>query len=153
VNQKKKERRKEKKRGAHKKFWVALFCVALCLIQVCCSLPYLLRSALILLTCLSQLMLGTHIGQQREQVLWTIIQYCYMLLSYVPHIYLFCAFPKLHIFLQIGTERGPFQSWCHLLTGIMNQPPVTPTLVLWLVRTFARACGGATILHDWEAPL
>jgi hypothetical protein len=70
------------------------------------------------------------LDQQQEQQLGTIIQHCYRLLTFVPHIYLSLCLPKLHIFLQIGIERGPLQSWCHLLTSIMNQPPIAPTLVL-----------------------
>jgi hypothetical protein len=37
---------------------------------------------------------GTRIGQQLEQVLWIFIQYCYLLLNCVPHIYIcsLCAF-------------------------------------------------------------
>jgi hypothetical protein len=70
------------------------------------------------------------LDQQQEQELGTIIQHCYLLLTCVPHIYLSLCLSKIHIFLQIGTERGPLQSWCDLLTGIMNQPPIASTLVL-----------------------
>jgi hypothetical protein len=53
-------------------------------------LPFILVS----LPCLSQLVLGTRIDQQLGQVIWTFIQYCYMLLNCVPHIYIcsLCVF-------------------------------------------------------------
>jgi hypothetical protein len=72
---KEEKKRKEKKRGAHKKHSATLFCGVFCLIQVCCSLSYLFPSTLVSLTCLSQLVLGTRKGQQREQVHWAIIQH------------------------------------------------------------------------------
>ena len=92
---KKKIKKEEKKRGAHKKHSATLFCGVFCLIQVCCSLSYLFPSTPVSLTCLSQLVLGTRIGQQREQVHWVIIQHCYLLLIYVPHIIIsLFAFPR-----------------------------------------------------------
>jgi hypothetical protein len=53
------KKKKEEKRGAHKRFSVALSCGALFLIQFCCSLPYLFPSALRLTHLLSQFVSGT----------------------------------------------------------------------------------------------
>ena len=94
---------KDKKRGAHKQQPIALFvCGAFCLVLVGCYLSYLFSPLVY-----HKLVLGTRIGQQLEQVLWTFVQYCYMLLTCVPHTYLFvCVPPKINILLQISTPRG-----------------------------------------------
>ena len=120
---------KTKKRGAYKQQLIALFvCGAFCLVLVHCYLLYLFPSLIY-----HKLVLGTRIGQQLGQVLWTFIQYCYLLLTYVPHtyIYSFVCLPRSTYILQIGTEKGSLQSWFHThLVSITNQPPVVPSTAL-----------------------
>ena len=93
---KKKSEWKDKKRGAHKQQPIALFvCGAFCLVLVRCYLSYLFPSLVY-----HKLVLGTRIGQQLGQVLWTFIQYCYLWLTCVPHTNIFvplCAFQAPHI--------------------------------------------------------
>jgi hypothetical protein len=90
-----KEKRRDKK-GAHKEHSIALLFVVPFALSVFLLLPFILIS----LPCASQLVLGTRIGQQLRQVLWTFIQYCYLLLNYVPRIYIcsLCAFQAPHIY-------------------------------------------------------
>ena len=64
-----KEKRREKRKGAHKEHPKALLYVVPFAFFVFPLLPFILVS----LPCLSQLVLGTHIGQQLGQVLWTFI--------------------------------------------------------------------------------
>ena len=81
-----------KKRGAHKQPPIALFVYGVfCLVLVRCYLSCFFPSLVY-----PKLVLGTRIGQQLGQVLWTFIQYCYLLLICVPHtyIYLFVCLPR-----------------------------------------------------------
>jgi len=100
-----KEKRREKRKGAHKEHPVALLFAVPFALSIFPLLPFILIS----LPCLSQLLLGTCIGQQLGQVLWTFIQYCYLLLTCVPYINYFslCASQAPHI-LQISTEKEPY---------------------------------------------
>ena len=87
---------KDKKRGAYKQQPIALFvCGAFCLVLIRCYLSYLFFSLVY-----HKLVLGTRIGQQLGQVLWTFIQYCYLWLTCVPHTNIFFLFVpfKLHIY-------------------------------------------------------
>jgi uncharacterized protein YqhQ len=107
LDKKKKKIAKEKRRdriGAHKEHSIALLFVVSFALSVFLLLPFILVS----LSCLSQLVLETRIGQQLGQVLWTFIQYCYLLLNCVPHIYLFfVCLPSSTYILQISTEKDP----------------------------------------------
>jgi hypothetical protein len=122
-----KEKRRDQK-GAHKEHPIALLFVVPFALSVFPLLPFIL----VLLSCVSQLVLGTRICQQLGQVLWTFIQYCYLLLNCVPHIYIFvlCVPSKLHIYTPDQYRKRSLQSWCNALTGITNQPPVLPSTVL-----------------------
>jgi hypothetical protein len=88
-----KEKRRDQK-GAHKEHSIALLFVVPFALSVFPLLPFILVS----FPYLSQLVLEIRIDQQLGQVLWTFIQYCYLLLNCVPHIYLFCVPSKLHIY-------------------------------------------------------
>jgi hypothetical protein len=90
-----KEKRRDKK-GAHKEHSIALLFVVPFALFVFPLLPFILVS----LPYLSQLVLEIRIDQQPGQVLWTFIQYCYLLLNCVPHIYIcsLCAFQAPHIY-------------------------------------------------------
>jgi hypothetical protein len=98
-----KEKRRDKK-GAHKEHSIALLFV----VPFALSIFSLLSFILVSLPCVSQLVLGTRIGQQLGQVLWTFIQYCYLLLNCMPHIYLFfVCLPSSTYILHIRIEKDP----------------------------------------------
>ena len=96
--------RKDKKRGAYKQQPIALFvCGAFCLVLVRCYLSYLFPSLVY-----HKLVLGTCIGQQLGQVLWTFIQYFYLRLTCVPHTNIFvpfCAFQAPYIHFRSIQQR------------------------------------------------
>jgi hypothetical protein len=126
-----KEKRRDKK-GAHKEHSIALLFVVPFALSVFLLLPFIL----VLLPCVSQLVLGTRIGQQLGQVLWTFIQYCYLLLNCVPHIYIYslCAFQAQHIYSRSVQKK--------ILTILVPRPhryhePATGFIVhcIALVRT------------------
>jgi hypothetical protein len=98
-------------------------------ILFCCYLSCLLSSLVY-----HKLVLGTRIGQQLGQVLWTFIQYCYLWLTCVPHtniFFLLCVPSKLYIYTSDQYNKGPLQSWFHsLLVSITNHPPIVPSLAL-----------------------
>jgi hypothetical protein len=81
-----KEKRRDKK-GAHKERSIALLFV----VSFALSVFPLLSFILVSLPCVSQ------------QVLWIFIQYCYLLLNCVPHIYIcsLCAFQAPHIYSRL----------------------------------------------------
>ena len=79
------------------------------------------------------------LDQQREQVLWTIIQHYFLLLSCVPDIHIALCLPsKLHKFFKSVQKKG-FATRYHCLTGITNQPPVVPPT----------ACVGKNFVRAW----
>ena len=104
LKKKKNSEWKDKKRGAHKQQPIALFvCGVFCLVLVRCYLSYLFPSLVY-----PKLMLGTRIGQQLGQVLWTFIQYCYLWLTCVPHTNIFvpfCAFQAPYIHFRSVQQR------------------------------------------------
>ena len=125
-----KENRRYRK-GAHKEHSIALlFVVSFALFISVATFNTCFLSSLFL-SCLSQLVIETRIGQQLGQVLWTFIQYCCLSLTCVPHIHI-CSFACLpsSTYTSDRYRKRPLQSWCHTLTGITYQPPVVPSTAL-----------------------
>ena len=91
--------------------YVSVCCLVPCL-YCCCYPPYLFFTHLspcyppYLLVCYTP---GTWsiLDQQREQVLWTIIQHYFLLLTCVPNIHITLCLPsKLHKFFRSVQKRG-----------------------------------------------
>ena len=79
------------------------------------------------------------LDQQREQVLWTIIQHYFLLLTCVLDIHITLCLPsKLHIYTSDQYRKRSLQSRCHCLIGITNQPPVVPSTAC-VGKNFVRA--------------
>ena len=143
-----------KKRGAKEEQYLEehientkVSCVSVCYLVpcLCCYFhpPYLFFTHLspcyppYLLVCYTP---GTWsiLDQQREQVLWTIIQHYFLLLTYVPDIHIILCVPsKLHKLFR-SVQKRALQSRYHCLTGITNQPPVVPPTAC-VGKNFARA--------------
>jgi len=81
------KKREEIEKRAHTELNSSIVCGAFCLVLFPLLSSYLFLVILVSLPCLSYLVLETHIGQQLGQVLWIFIQYCYLLLTCVPHIH------------------------------------------------------------------
>src|SRR6185503_16898339 len=80
---------------------IALFAVPFALSLIRCYHSYF--SSLVY----QKLVLGTRIGQQLGQVLWTFIQYCYLLLTCVPHTYIYsfvCLLRSTYYFRSVYPE-------------------------------------------------
>ena len=90
--------KKNKKRGALKQQPIAL-CLWCLLPYLCSLLPFILVPSFVY----HKFITGTRIGQQLGQVLWTFIQYCYLLLTCVPHtyIYLFVCLPRSTYYFRL----------------------------------------------------
>ena len=115
-----------------------LVCVALAIHHICFSHPYHLAIHHTFF-CYTP---GTWniLDQQREQVLWTIIQHYFLLLTCVPNIHIILCVPsKLHKLFR-SVQKRPLQSRYHCLIDITNQPPVVlPT-----------ACVGKNFVRAWK---
>ena len=122
-------------------------CVSVCCLVLCFWLLLLFAILVFhtLVTFLSTILVcytpGTWniLDQQREQVLWTIIQHYFLLLTCVPNIHIIlCAPSKLHKLFR-SVQKRALQSRYHCLTSIMNQPPVVPPT----------ACVGKNFVRAW----
>jgi len=132
---------KKKKRGAHKKHIVALlFVVPFTLFLSVPSFHSCFAFTLVSLSCSSQLVLRTRIGQQLGQVLWTFIQYCYLLQTCVPHtyIYYFVCLPRSTYYLLINTTLTLQSRFHSLLVSVTNQPPIVPSFALYFCQILVR---------------
>ena len=100
-----------------------LVCVVVAIHHTCFHTPITLLSTI--LVCYTPSTWNI-LDQQREQVLWTIIQYYFLLLTCVPDIHIILYVPsKLHKLIR-SIQKRVLQSRYHCLTGITNQPPVVP---------------------------
>jgi hypothetical protein len=121
-----KEKRRDKK-AAHKEHSIALLFVVPFALFVFPLLPFIFVS----LSCASQLVLGTRIGQQLGQVLWTFIQYCYLLLNCVPCIYIcsLCAFQAPHVYSR-SVQKKILAILVPRPHRYHEPPPVVPSTTL-----------------------